>query len=141
MAKVLDAVFLTKKQVVHVEFNFLRHVVRGKVHPTLKDVANILHLPIIGNVDPFHYDILPADTKNLVFCDLSGNVKHFKPKVAKDSPSNSRKFIAFGIPKEPKSKSVLAKWKMGNGFFDIVFLFLACSLMPSQLHANHVLSL
>ncbi|KAB2608741.1 receptor-like protein kinase [Pyrus ussuriensis x Pyrus communis] len=33
--------------------------------------------------------------KNLVFCDLSGKVKHLRPK----------EFVTFGIPREPKSKS------------------------------------
>ncbi|KAB2609765.1 hypothetical protein D8674_021675 [Pyrus ussuriensis x Pyrus communis] len=153
MAKVLDAMFLTKKQVIHVESDFRGHMVTrwstktytlscawGKFTPTLEDVANILHLLIVKNVDPFLNDIPPTFTpKNLVFCDLGGKVKHFRPKVVKDDPPNSKKFVIFGIPREPNSKSVSAKSRMRNGSFDIVFL--AYSPTPSQLHANSVSSL
>lgn len=79
--------------------------------------------------------------RNLVFYGLSGKVKHFRPKVAKDGHPNNRKFVTFGIPKEPNSKSVSAKLKIGSGFSDIAFIFLACSSMPSQLHVNRVTSL
>lgn len=74
-AKVLDAVFMNKKQVVHLEPEFLHHVVKiwsiethtrvyawGQFTPTMEDVANIMHLPILGNVDPFFYVINSADT-------------------------------------------------------------------------------
>ncbi|KAB2606241.1 transcription factor bHLH77-like [Pyrus ussuriensis x Pyrus communis] len=52
-----------------------------------------------------------ASPRNLVFCDLGGKVKHFRPKVTKDGPPNSRKFFAFGTSKEPQSKNVSAKSK------------------------------
>lgn len=60
-AKVLDTVFMTKKQVVRLEPELLRHVVKrwisktytficawGEFTPTLKYVANIMHLLIAG---------------------------------------------------------------------------------------------
>lgn len=79
MAKVLDAVFLTKKQVIHVESDFLGYMVTrwstktytlscawGEFTPTLEDVAYILHLLIVKNVDPFHYDIPPTFTPKCI---------------------------------------------------------------------------
>lgn len=63
--------------------------------------------------------------RNLVFRDLGGKLKHFRPKVAKDGLPNSRKFFAFGTSKEPKSKNVSKNLKIGNRFSDIAFLFLA----------------
>lgn len=63
--------------------------------------------------------------RNLIFCDLGGKVKHFRLKVVKDGPPNSREFATFGIPSEPKCKRVLAKSRLGNGSSDIVFFFLA----------------
>ena len=65
---------MNKKQVVRFEPEFLRHVVRmwsiethtlvcawGEFTPTMEDVANIMHLLITGNVDPFRYVILSTD--------------------------------------------------------------------------------
>lgn len=85
--------------------------------------------------------LLGSCFRNVVFCDLGGKVKSFRPKVVKDSLPNSRKFVTFSIPREPKSKSVSTKSRMSNGSSDIIFLFLTCSPTPSQLHANRVSSL
>ncbi|KAB2625869.1 hypothetical protein D8674_017529 [Pyrus ussuriensis x Pyrus communis] len=114
--------FLIEKQVVHVESDFLQYM----------DVANIMHLLIVENVNPFHYNILLADAEvNLVFCDLGGKVKHFRHKLVKDGIPNSRKFVTFNIPSEPKWKNVSAKSRMGNGSSNIVFFSL---LDPQRLH-------
>ncbi|KAB2625873.1 hypothetical protein D8674_017533 [Pyrus ussuriensis x Pyrus communis] len=66
---------MTKKQVARLKLEFLRHMVRrwstethtlvcawGEFNPTLEDVANIMHLPIVGNVEPFRYVIPSAST-------------------------------------------------------------------------------
>lgn len=75
MAKVLDVVFMTKKQVVYLELEFLLHVFKKwstetctfvctweEFTLTLEDVANIMHLPIVGNVERFRYIISFANT-------------------------------------------------------------------------------
>ncbi|PQQ18429.1 uncharacterized protein Pyn_23523 [Prunus yedoensis var. nudiflora] len=66
-AGVLDAIFISKGCDIHIEAKLLRHVVRrwsiethtficscGEFTPTLEDVANIFHLPLWGDQDPFH---------------------------------------------------------------------------------------
>ncbi|KAB2606211.1 hypothetical protein D8674_005928 [Pyrus ussuriensis x Pyrus communis] len=68
---------MTKKQVVHLKPELLCHMVKrwstethtficawGEFTPTLEDVANIMHLPITGNIDPFHYVIPLTDADN-----------------------------------------------------------------------------
>ncbi|TQE13969.1 hypothetical protein C1H46_000391 [Malus baccata] len=77
-AKVLDAIFMTKKQIVCLEPKFHHHVVKrwskethtfvcaeGESTPTLEDVTNIMHLPIVGclvfydNKDTFSRQVIP----------------------------------------------------------------------------------
>ncbi|KAB2626329.1 hypothetical protein D8674_017989 [Pyrus ussuriensis x Pyrus communis] len=41
-----------------------------------------------------------------------GKVKHFRPKLVKDDIPNSRKFVTFNIPSEPKCKNVSTKSRM-----------------------------
>ncbi|XP_021826614.1 uncharacterized protein LOC110767396 isoform X2 [Prunus avium] len=77
-AAVLDAIFVSERCEIHLEVQLLRHVIRrwssethtficswGEFTPTLEDVVNILHLPIVGNQDPFNIILDAKDKERL----------------------------------------------------------------------------
>ncbi|KAB2606218.1 hypothetical protein D8674_005935 [Pyrus ussuriensis x Pyrus communis] len=60
-------------------------VVPGEFAPTLENVDNLLHLPIVGNVDPFYYDIYRANVEVFNVLKKSVPTSPSKCRVCKDA--------------------------------------------------------
>ncbi|KAI5317016.1 hypothetical protein L3X38_036723 [Prunus dulcis] len=141
---VLDAIFLSKACDIHVEAKMLCHVVRrwsaetntficlwGEFTPTLKDVANIFHLPICGCQDPLNVALTQDDKKKL----------EILWKGASTAPSTSLRFsIGYSISGMPTGMSCvmlphLNHYGLGDSS-SVIFLKIVCmswcSLWPWQ---------
>ncbi|KAL6279072.1 hypothetical protein ACE6H2_015953 [Prunus campanulata] len=90
-AAVLDAIFVSKRCEIYLEVQLLRHVIRrwslethtficswGEFTITLEDVANILHLPIVGNQDPFNIILDVKDKERLEILRKGATGKHLR---------------------------------------------------------------
>ncbi|CAL9000940.1 unnamed protein product, partial [Prunus brigantina] len=142
-AGVLDGIFISKACDIHIEVKMLRHVVRrwrtethtficswGEFAPTLEDVANIFHLPLCGNQDPFHIALTPEDKLKL----------ETLRKGAPTSPSTSLRFsnwIQFfgGVNRHESCRlaAFISLW-LGSAFFSVIFLKTVCTSEYSLWH-------